>query len=62
MMAKAGDRIVIEVEGPHGYRREGLITVVGRIDGHPPYQVRWLDNDHTTLIFPGPTARIEPTP
>ncbi|BCY09993.1 DUF1918 domain-containing protein [Actinoplanes sp. L3-i22] len=59
MMARTGDRIVIEVDGPHGHRREGVITAVGRAGGHPPYRVRWLDNDHTTLIIPGPTARIE---
>ncbi|MFI1996651.1 DUF1918 domain-containing protein [Actinoplanes sp. NPDC020271] len=59
MMAKTGDHIVIEVDGPKGHRREGIITAVGRADGHPPYEVQWLDNGHTTLIFPGPGARIE---
>lgn len=60
MNAKAGDRIVIEFEGPKGHRREGIITAVGHDDGRPPYQVHWLDNGHTTLILPGPGARIEP--
>ncbi|GIF02707.1 DUF1918 domain-containing protein [Actinoplanes siamensis] len=62
MKAKTGDHVVIEVEGPHGHRREGVITVVGRADGLPPYQVHWLDDGNTTLLFPGPTARIEPGP
>lgn len=60
MKAKAGDRIVITADGARGNRREGIITTVGRADGRPPYQVRWLDNGHTTLIFPGPGARIVP--
>jgi hypothetical protein len=29
-------------------------------DGTPPYEVRWLDDGHEALIFPGPEARIEP--
>ncbi|BCY09404.1 DUF1918 domain-containing protein [Actinoplanes sp. L3-i22] len=60
MKARVGDRIVIEVEGPNGHRREGIITAVGRADGLPPYRVQWLENGHTTLIYPGPRARIEP--
>jgi hypothetical protein len=60
MRAEVGDRIVIEVVGQHGHRREGVITAVGRADGLPPYRVHWLGDGHTTLILPGPRARIEP--
>jgi hypothetical protein len=24
------------------------------------YLVHWLDNDHVTLVYPGPEARVEP--
>lgn len=61
MKAKTGDRIVIEVHGPHGHRREGIVTGAGRADGLPPYRVYWLDDGHSTLIIPGPGARIEST-
>lgn len=32
---------------------------------YPPYQVRWGDNGHESLFFPGPDAtveRFEPAP
>ena len=32
------------------------------VDGTPPYRVRWVEDDHETLVFPGPEAHIEPVP
>ncbi|MEV6349668.1 DUF1918 domain-containing protein [Actinoplanes sp. NPDC051851] len=59
MKAQTGDRIVIE-GGPAGTRRRvGLIVGVGHADGSPPYQVHWLDDDRTTLLFPGPETHVE---
>jgi hypothetical protein len=60
MIAHVGDRIIVEgtVRGEH--RRVGLVTAVDRSDGSPPYRVHWLDDDRTSLIFPGPEAHIEP--
>lgn len=58
MKAEAGDWLV--VEGPvidHGGRR-GLILEVRHEDGTPPYLVRWLDDGHETLVFPGPDAHV----
>src|SRR5689334_3001865 len=60
MFAHVGDRIVVEGTHLGDNRRVGIITAVGHTDGAPPYQVRWLDNGHTTLIYPGAEARIEP--
>ncbi|GGU50461.1 DUF1918 domain-containing protein [Lentzea flava] len=60
MKAKAGDWLV--VKGPvldHGGKR-GLIVEVRHEDGTPPYVVRWLDNDHEALVFPGPDAHVVP--
>ncbi|GAA3560732.1 hypothetical protein GCM10022419_046700 [Nonomuraea rosea] len=58
MRAAAGDKLI--VEGTYGgdNRREGLIVSVEHADGSPPYTVHWLDNEHETLVFPGPDARV----
>ncbi|GAA4607494.1 hypothetical protein BJY16_006360 [Actinoplanes octamycinicus] len=60
MNARTGDRIVIEGNREGEVRRVGVITAVGHPDGRPPYHVRWLEDGHTSVIFPGPEARIEP--
>jgi Domain of unknown function (DUF1918) len=60
MIAHVGDRLIMDGKYLGNARRVGVITVVGHADGTPPYQVRWLDDEHTTLIFPGVEARIEP--
>jgi hypothetical protein len=39
----------------------GVITALRHEDGTPPYVVKWLDNGHEALVFPGSDARIEPT-
>jgi hypothetical protein len=62
MIAQVGDRIVVEGTQPGEHRRVGVITAVGQNDGSPPYRVRWRSDGRTTLIFPGPEARIEPRP
>ncbi len=36
-------REIIETRGP---------------DGSPPFLVRWADEGRTTLVFPGPDARV----
>ncbi|GAA2852747.1 hypothetical protein Acy02nite_51460 [Actinoplanes cyaneus] len=60
MRARPGDRLVIESARVDGRCRVGVVTAVGRADGHPPYRVRWLDNGHETLLFPGRSAHVEP--
>jgi len=60
MIAQIGDRIVLEGSHLGNDRRTGIITAVGHADGGPPYQVRWLDDGRTTLIFPGAEALITP--
>jgi hypothetical protein len=60
MKAHVGDRLVLEGSRVGEARRIGVITAVRRSDGAPPYVVRWLDNDHEALVFPGPDARVEP--
>ncbi|MGW4793582.1 DUF1918 domain-containing protein [Nonomuraea sp. NPDC004297] len=58
MKASTGDRLVVVSGRGHGIRREGLIVEVSHADGSPPYLVRWLDDGHESLVFPGPDSRI----
>jgi hypothetical protein len=59
MMGHVGDRLVLDGTLSDS-RRVGIITAVRHDDGAPPYLVRWLADGRTSLIFPGPEARIEP--
>jgi hypothetical protein len=59
MHAHVGDWIV--VESPHlgGQRRRGQIVRLEHSDGTPPYVVHWTDDDHESVLFPGPGAHVE---
>jgi Domain of unknown function (DUF1918) len=59
MIAHVGDRIILEGTHLGDARRVGVVLAVARADGTPPYQVRWLDDGRTTLIFPGAEAHVE---
>ncbi len=60
MNGHVGDRLVLEGAKVGDPRRIGVITELRHPDGTPPYVVRWLDDGHETLVFPGPDARVEP--
>lgn len=60
MRANVGDRLILTGTHVGDARRTGVITAVGHEDGSPPYVVRWLDNGHEAVVFPGPDARVEP--
>lgn len=59
MHAKSGDWLVIKSAALDRPSRRGLITEVHGTDGAPPYVVRWTDNDHEAIVFPGPDAHVE---
>jgi Domain of unknown function (DUF1918) len=59
MRANVGDRLVIDGTNVGDPRRVGTVTGVNHPDGSPPYLVRWQNDDHESLVFPGPTARVE---
>lgn len=61
MKAKIGDRLVTEGTHVGDRRRLAVITGLRHDDGSPPYLVRWLDDGHEALVYPGPDARIETT-
>ncbi len=54
-----GDWLIIEGTNLGHPRRIGQIVGLRHQDGTPPYAVRWLEDDHESLVFPGPTARVE---
>ena len=60
MKARIGDRIIVEGKHLGDGRRIGVVTKVGHADGRPPYHVRWLEDGHISVVFPGAEARIEP--
>lgn len=61
MKAEAGDRLVV-----HGHRlgepeRDAEILEVLGDDGGPPFRVRWSDDGHESIFFPGSDASVEHT-
>jgi hypothetical protein len=59
MYAAVGDRIVVRSLHVDEAVRDGEVLEVHGADGGPPYLVRWSDNGHETLVFPGPDAQME---
>jgi hypothetical protein len=58
MHAKKGDWLVVESSVLDRHSRRGIILDVEGPDGTPPFLVRWEDNGHETLVFPGPDAHV----
>lgn len=59
MYAAVGDRLMVRSVHVDGPVRDGEILEVHGRDGEPPYVVRWSDDGHTSLVFPGPDATVE---
>lgn len=59
MNASVGDRLLVRSVHVDGPVRDGEILEVHGQDGGPPYVVRWSDDGHTSLVFPGPDATVE---
>ena len=58
MKASVGDRLVVRGPRLGDAGRDGEILEVHGSQGAPPYVVRWSDNGHETLFFPGPDATV----
>lgn len=58
MYARKGDRIVVRNVHLDGPVRDGEVIEVPHENGSPPYRVRWSDNGHESLFFPGPDAYV----
>lgn len=59
MHAQPGDRIVIRSHTVGGPVRDAEVLEVEHEDGSPPYRVRWSDNGHEGLFFPGADAYVD---
>lgn len=59
MKAQVGDELIMESTEPVQSRRVGTIVGLKTADGSPPYLVHWVVGDYDSLIFPGPSTRME---
>lgn len=58
MNADVGDQLVVRSTHVGEPVRDGEVLEVRGADGAPPYLVRWTDNGHEALVFPGPDAVV----
>ena len=58
MKAQVGDRLVVQGTHLDDPVREGEILEVHGVDSEGPFLVRWDDNGHESLFFPGPGAHV----
>jgi hypothetical protein len=56
---RAGDRLVVHAHRQGEPERDAEILEVLGTHGNPPYRVRWSDNDHETIVYPGSDVYIE---
>ena len=59
MYAEVGDRLVIRGHHQGAPERDAEILEVLGEDGGPPYRVRWDEDGHVSLLFPGSDAVVE---
>jgi hypothetical protein len=59
MQATVGDRIVVRGHRVGDHDRDGEVLEVRGDDGGPPYLVRWGDDGHQSLFFPGSDALVQ---
>jgi hypothetical protein len=57
--ARVGDRLVIEGYRQGEHERDAEVLEVLGPAGGPPYRVRWQDDGHESLIFPGSDAWVD---
>lgn len=59
MYASAGDRLIIKGHHVGEPDRDAEILDVLGEDGGPPYRIRWEEDGHEGLFFPGPDAVLQ---
>ena len=59
MRAVVGDRIIIKGHRVGEPDRDCLVLEVRDPEGGPPYRVRWGEDGHESLIFPGSDAVVQ---
>ena len=49
----------------HSHTDQGVVRraeiVSTHTNGEPPFTVRWTDDNHESVVFPGPDAQIIPS-
>lgn len=59
MNADVGDRLVVHAHHLGEPERDAEILEVMGKNGLPPYRVRWSDDGHEGIVFPGSDASVE---
>jgi hypothetical protein len=62
MRAAVGDRLVVKGHRVGEHDRDAVVLAVEGEDGGPPYLVRWDDDGHEGLFFPGADTVVEHYP
>ena len=62
MQAVTGDSLIVKGHRVGEPTRRGRILAVEGAEGAPPYRVRWEDDGHEGLFFPGADAVVEHYP
>jgi hypothetical protein len=60
MRAQVGDHLIVQSQQLDKNVRNGEIIEIQGDNGAPPYLVRWTDDGHESVCFPGPDAHVEP--
>jgi len=58
MKANVGDKLVVLSNQLDHPAAEGEIIEVHGTDGDPPFLVRWNEDGHEGLVFPGPDSKV----
>ena len=59
MRAQVGDRLIVRGNRVGDPVRDAVILEVRGADGAPPFLVRWSQDGHEGLFFPGPNVKVE---
>jgi hypothetical protein len=59
MQARAGDHLIAKGHHVGQPDRDGEVIEVRGDDGGPPYLVRWAEDGHVGLFFPGADTFVE---
>jgi len=59
MRASVGDRLVVRGHRVGEPERDAQVLEVRGDDGGPPFLVRWSEDGHESLVFPGSDAYVE---
>jgi hypothetical protein len=57
--ARVGDRLVIQGHREGAPQRDAEILEVRGPGGGPPYLVRWQDDGHESIYYPGSDASVQ---